>query len=71
MDDLIYLLIQIVLLLLFLRFLGPPSSPPTHPLPVSSPAETSRGSGDAEEKRNWQALLRFIRLRSQRVAVKR
>ena len=37
--------------------------PPTHPLPVSSRIETSRGSGDPNRTRNWQALIRRLRLR--------
>jgi len=28
---------------------GPRGGPPTHPLPVSSPTETSRGSGDPDK----------------------
>jgi hypothetical protein len=28
---------------------GPGNPPPTHPLPVSSPIETSRGSGDPDK----------------------
>jgi len=42
---------------------GPRGGPPTHPLPVSSAIETSRGSGDPNRARNWQALIWRLRLR--------
>ena len=42
---------------------GPRGGPPTHPLPVTSPIETSGGSGDPNSARNWQALIRRLRLR--------
>ena len=42
---------------------GPRGGPPTHPLPVTSPLEASRGSGDPNRARNWQALIRCLRLR--------
>jgi hypothetical protein len=58
----LHILVILVVVLLFLggRRPGSRSGPPTHPLPVTSSTETSRGSGDAEEKRHWHALLRFI-----------
>ena len=31
---------------------GPHGGPPTHPLPVSSPIETSRGSGEPNRDKN-------------------
>jgi hypothetical protein len=36
-------------------------SPPTHALPVTSPMETSRGSGNGEKNRAWRFLIRFLR----------
>jgi mttA/Hcf106 family len=34
---------------------GPPGGPqtPTHPLPVTSPIETSRGAGDPDKPLSW------------------
>src|SRR5437764_1324303 len=36
---------------------GPRGGPPTHPLPVTSAIETSRGSGTGEKERAWQCVL--------------
>jgi hypothetical protein len=37
---------------------GPRGGPPTHPLPVTSSIEVSHGSGDPNNPRNWQALIK-------------
>ena len=37
-----------------------PRKPPTHPLPVTSPVETSRVSQAPKEK-PWEALIWFLR----------
>jgi len=42
---------------------GPRGGPPTHPLPVTSAIETSRGSGTGEKERAWQFVLRPWRQR--------
>jgi TonB family protein len=56
-NDLIHLLIiAVVILVLFVGRKIKPRKPPTHPLPVASPMETSRGSVAPKEK-PWQALI--------------
>ena len=40
-----------------------PRKPPTHPLPVTGPVETSRISRSEEKDRGWQALARISFLR--------
>jgi hypothetical protein len=66
------IVVGIVLLLLGVRKIpdllrplggGPPSGP--HPLPVTSPVETSRPSSP-EEKQDWHSLLRLLRWRFKR-----
>jgi hypothetical protein len=38
---------------------GPRGGPPTHPIPVTAPIETSRPSASTEKP--WQVLIGFLR----------
>jgi len=62
-----WLFVLTVILLVFggrkIRGNGPRGRPPTHPLPVTSTIETSRGSGTGEKERAWQFVLRRWRQR--------
>jgi hypothetical protein len=55
------LILAVVVVVLFGGRKIRPRRPPTHPLPVTSPIETSRTA--APKERPWQALARGLRLR--------
>jgi hypothetical protein len=54
------LIIVIVVLLLYGGSKIEPRKPPTHPLPVTSPIETSRASTTPKEKPWHQSTFRFL-----------
>jgi hypothetical protein len=56
-----WLILLLVILLLFANRRIKPRRPPTHPLPVTGPIETSRISRN--EEKNW-SLLVLTRFRS-------